>query len=196
MARLPSKKEETKNKLVASASRNFRRHGYGGIGVDGIASSAEVTSGAFYSHLGSKDGAFKAALEQGLDEVVEAMTQIQNDNGGQWTESFAHYYLGEEHVQNLECGCAMASLTLDVARMNDKNAKAFESRFSKIIEQVMLGLSGNDENDKYRRAWSFLSLLVGGLTFLRALHSKTVRKSARDGLVTSAIKVAGRAKKR
>ena len=59
-------KEETRKKIVMAASRGFRKHGYGGIGVDGLAKSAGVTSGAFYAHLGSKEGAFNTALEFGI----------------------------------------------------------------------------------------------------------------------------------
>jgi len=46
-------KEETRRKMLEAAGRGFRSHGYSGIGVDGLAKAADVTSGAFYSHFGS-----------------------------------------------------------------------------------------------------------------------------------------------
>ena len=66
-------KAETRRKIIDAAGRGFRKHGYAGIGVDGLAKSAGVTSGAFYAHLGSKNGAFEVALEAGLDEVIEGV---------------------------------------------------------------------------------------------------------------------------
>ncbi len=40
-------KEETRKKIIAAVGRCFRKHGYAGIGVDGLAKNAGVTSGAF-----------------------------------------------------------------------------------------------------------------------------------------------------
>ena len=39
-----SKKEETKNRMIDAASRSFRKFGYDGICVDGIAKEAGVTA--------------------------------------------------------------------------------------------------------------------------------------------------------
>ena len=47
-----NKKQETRKRIINAASRGFRSNGYAGIGVDGIAKEAGVTSGAFYAHLG------------------------------------------------------------------------------------------------------------------------------------------------
>lgn len=196
MAKQTTKSIETRNKLITAASRGFRRYGYDGIGVDGLASYAGVTSGAFYAHLGSKNDAFQFALEQGLDEVIAAIPQFQEQEGSNWVSHFAGYYLGEEHVNNAEYGCAMAALTIDVVRMEDGNTKIFESKFNKIISLVCQGLSGSNDEDKHRRAWGLLSLLVGGLTFLRALNSDDTRASATEAMISCAIKVAGRAKKK
>ena len=78
-------KEETRLKMRVAASRSFRAHGFAGVGVDGIAKEAGVTSGAFYSHFGSKDGAFSAALGVGLP-VDEPIGNMIVDIGGGTTE--------------------------------------------------------------------------------------------------------------
>ena len=52
------KKLETRSRIIDAAGRSFRSNGYAGIGVDGIAKAAGVTSGAFYAHLGSKKWCF------------------------------------------------------------------------------------------------------------------------------------------
>jgi TetR/AcrR family transcriptional regulator, transcriptional repressor for nem operon len=38
-------REEARAHMIAAAGRGFRRKGFGGIGVDGLAKEAEVTSG-------------------------------------------------------------------------------------------------------------------------------------------------------
>ena len=44
----PGLKQEARTKILDAAGRGFRRLGFGGIGVDGLAKEAGVTSGAFY----------------------------------------------------------------------------------------------------------------------------------------------------
>ena len=53
-------KEESRQRIVAAAGRGFRKLGYGGIGVDGLAREANVTHGAFYGHFRSMAEAFRA----------------------------------------------------------------------------------------------------------------------------------------
>jgi len=79
MTDMLTKKEETRKRMLVAAGRSFRSYGYAGIGVSGIAKAAGVTSGAFYAHFGSKDGAFSADLEDGLDEVIENIPVIQKE---------------------------------------------------------------------------------------------------------------------
>ena len=60
------RKEAGRAKILASAGRGFRRHGFGGVGVDALAQEAGVTSGAFYAHFKSKAEAFRATVSAGL----------------------------------------------------------------------------------------------------------------------------------
>lgn len=195
MIKQATKKEETRNRLLESASQAFRKHGYAGVGVDGIASKAGVTSGAFYAHLGSKDDAFQMALESGLNEVIHAIPQLQEKAGAKWVIDFVEYYLSDDHVNDLECGCAMASLTLDVIRFGDTHSKTFELKFKKIISLISQGLAGNDGELKASRAWGLLSVCVGGLTFLRALSTAHQRNETKKAIRETALKVAGKGKK-
>jgi AcrR family transcriptional regulator len=70
--------------MLEAAGRGFRSQGYDGIGVDGLAKGAGVTSGAFYAHFGSKAAAFDAALAAGLDEVIAAIPEYQLKYGDAW----------------------------------------------------------------------------------------------------------------
>jgi AcrR family transcriptional regulator len=79
-------RQKTRKRIINAASQGFRSNGYAGIGVDGIgvdgiAKEAGVTSGAFYAHLGSKDGAFQATLSVGLYEVIAEIPEFQLQHG-------------------------------------------------------------------------------------------------------------------
>jgi TetR/AcrR family transcriptional repressor of nem operon len=185
------KKEETRRKIVAAASHGFRKYGYGGIGVDGLAKSAGVTSGAFYSHLGSKDGAFNIALAVGLDEVIDSLPKFQSEHGTAWVEAFVEYYLSAEHQNDLECGCAMATLTPEVVRFGDEMHEVFEEKMSVIAKIIVQGLAGGTDENRFSRAWSLLGVLIGGINIARSMKSVGASEAVADAIRFAAINAAG-----
>jgi AcrR family transcriptional regulator len=62
-------KEQTRQRILEAAGRSFRKGGFGGIGVDGLAKEAGLTSGAFYVHFGSKAEAFRESVQQGMADL-------------------------------------------------------------------------------------------------------------------------------
>lgn len=192
----PEQKEETKKKILEAAGESFRSHGYAGVGVDGLAKHAGVTSGAFYSNFKSKKEAFDAALSFGLDEVITALPKFQQDNGSDWIKAFAQYYLSKSHRKDLACGCAMATLTSEVVRADTKAHTVYENKMLKIVDLIADGLSGGSEDEKLVRAWSFLSILIGGINVVRALKTASVSDDIAMMLEESAINAAGKVKNR
>lgn len=172
MEKQVSRKEETRRRLLEAAGKGFRSQGYAGVGVDGIAKEAGATSGAFYAHLGSKDGAFRLAVEQGLDEVVVGIPQFQKDFGKGWVEAFVDYYLGEAHLKDRECGCAMTTLSPEVVRADKSLHQLYDKKMNRIADLMANGLKGKTLEEKRAKAWSILSILIGALTLARAVGNK------------------------
>ena len=166
-------KETTKKKVIEAAGRKFRKHGYAGIGIDALAIAAGVTSGAIYGHFGSKAGAFDSALAAGLDEVLAALPEFQA-KGENWLSDFCDYYLGQEHQGDLECGCAMASLTPEVIKFDSPQKQLFETKMQRIADQLAIGLQGDDA---LARAWTVLASLIGALNLLRACDSAALKQT-------------------
>lgn len=166
------KSERTRAKLIESAGKSFRKAGYAGVGVDSIAQEAGVTSGAFYAHLGSKDGAFRTALLAGLEDVLVALPKFREEFGEAWPEAFATYYLGEAHRKDVEHGCAMAGLSPDVVRADHDLQQHYADMMQQIADEVVTGIPGDDpEGEKQQKAWSFLTSLIGALIVARAAGS-------------------------
>lgn len=191
---MTSKREETRKRMVEAAGRGFRAHGYAGVGVDSLAKGADVTSGAFYAHFGSKDAAFEAALAKGLDEVLEGVTRFQTENGADWLKAFADYYLSPEHRSDLACGCAMATLTPDVVRAGAPLNGLFEDRMKQIVSLIANGLRDGEAEDRTRRAWAVITGLVGGLTFARAVADRETSDRIAESARTAALSIAGATK--
>jgi AcrR family transcriptional regulator len=192
MRRKGVKKEETRLKMLEAARTGFSSHGYSGIGVDGLAKAAGVTSGAFYSHFGSKDAAFAAALATGLDQVIEAVPRYQREHGQDWVKAFGEYYLGRSHRGDPGCGCPMAALTSEVARSSPEFHTTYEKKMKQIANLAADGLAGTSDEDRRARAWAMLSVLIGGLNVARAVKSTKAADEIADAVKTAAIKAAGR----
>ncbi len=194
MAEKLTKRERTHQKILDAAGRNFRRHGYAGVGVDGIAQAAGVTSGALYAHFGSKDWVFVAALEQGLDEVIDAIPVFQQDHGDQWVVAFADYYLGAAHRADLECGCAMTTLSPEVVRREPSLHEIYETKMRTIVSLIAQGLRPStdaEEDDREDRAWALLATLIGGLTVARAVAAPDLAASIAEANKRTALDAAG-----
>lgn len=60
----------TKEKLLEQAIRLFAERGYAGVSLEDIAQAAGFTKGAVYSHFGSKEQTFLAALRAAAEELA------------------------------------------------------------------------------------------------------------------------------
>jgi len=168
-------KQEAKAKLLEAAGRGFRRLGHGGIGVDGLAKEAGVTSGAFYGHFKSKDAAFEAAALAGLDSLREAIASLQDEQGDHWAELFIEFYLGERLHCGLDASCGLQSLTPDVMRASEDIKASYGAALEKVAQQMAKGLQGSTEEARLQKAWSLMALLSGGVTMARSVGSRDTR---------------------
>lgn len=184
-----SKKEATHKRILEAVHSGFRKQGYEGAGVDGLAKEADVTSGAFYAHFGSKAGAFREAIHEGLAQVEEVVNNFQKEYGDQWLDKFSDFYLGEKRCEDLSNSCAMQSLTPEVTRSDDETRSTFQSDMLDIVKTFSKGLSEKDEKKNTEKAWATLSMLIGGVTLARAVKDQKLANSIANS-VKRAIKKA------
>lgn len=182
----PDHKQEARTRMIEAAGRGFRRNGYGGIGVDGLAKEAGVTSGAFYGHFKSKQAAFREALLGGVDDLRSTILSLQADHGDSWLETFIDIYLGEKRLCALDGSCALQSLTPDVQRADPEIRAAFKKQTARAVEAIAQGLK-EDAATREAKAWALVSLLTGAVTMARAVDDKAVAAKIAEGARTAAL---------
>lgn len=185
----PEHKLEARSKLLRAAGRGFRRKGFGGIGVDGLAKEADLTSGAFYTHFSSKDDAFRQVVVQGLNELRDAIAGLQASRGEAWIEAFIDLYLGEKRTCELGDSCALQSLTPEVARSDAQTQTAYEEALLAVSAQVAKGLNGTP-GERRRRAWSLLSILAGSVSLGRAVGDGDISRHIATAVRGAALRAA------
>ena len=154
----PGHKEEARSRILNAAGRGFRRLGFGGIGVDGLAKEAGVTSGAFYGHFPSKAEAFKAAAVAGLVQLREGDRRParQGRRGRGWRK-FVDFYMSVRRTCDLSESCALQSLTPEVARADHGTRAAYEAELLKVVEAVAQGLPNGSLPARRKTAWAILA---------------------------------------
>lgn len=186
-------KAETRAKILKAALNKFRSEGYGGIGIDGITKAAGVTSGAFYTHFGSKADAFRGTVVEGLEQLRTAIENNRDEGNKDWLANFATWYLSLPKARSkpdpdcllpMQGGCALPTLTPEVVRAGKETQSAYQQEIKEIINAINLGLSDEVKN-KQQFSWSMLAMLIGGVTLARSVRDRKVAAEISDAILQS-----------
>lgn len=169
MAHPIGKKEQSREKILVSAGQGFRQHGFGGLGIDGLAKAAGVTSGAFYAHFKSKTEAFRASVMRGMADLADGVGQFRR-GGGDWVARFVEYYLTNRRTCELGESCALQSLTNEVARSDPQTREAYQAELQRAIVELAAGMTTGSATGDRRKAIALLAILSGGISMARAVE--------------------------
>jgi TetR/AcrR family transcriptional regulator, transcriptional repressor for nem operon len=160
-------KARARDALVRAGARSLKMSGFNGIGVDGLAAAAGVTSGAFYSNFPNKAAMLEAVIVAGLGEPLLADTDSSTPVAGRARLiSFIEGYLSSDHSMDPGEGCVMPALSADVARAQPRVKDAYERKMILLVDRIANLLDGDE---RQRRAWSIVALMVGAIMISRAI---------------------------
>lgn len=182
-------KQLTRQRILEAAGRGFRKGGFGGVGVDGLAKEAGVTSGAFYVHFDSKAAAFQASVSQGMLALKQGLHHFQASHGANWWPEFVRFYLGEKRLCHLEESCGLQSLAPEVVRANQASREYFQAELLDAAKLVAAGPKSIDMPADTAAALSALATLIGAVTLARAVFdpdlANTIAANAERSLLPS-----------
>lgn len=185
-------KARARDALLRAGARSLKTNGFNGIGVDGLAAAAGVTSGAFYSNFDSKAAMLEAVIEAGVGEpfLTETDSMTRAEARARMI-TFVQEYINAEHSLDTADGCVMPALSADVSRADAPVKDAYQRKMSALITRIAALLDG-DESDRQRRAWSIVALMVGSIVISRGLpeHSES-RTTAIDSTLRTASSLIG-----
>ncbi len=183
----PEHREESRARILDAVGRGFRARGFAGIGVDGLAREAGLTSGAFYGHFPSKSEAFRAALRAGLEELHLGIRSFREKNGEEWVKPFVTFYLGTKRTCDRAEACALPTLSPEIERSDGKTRSIYDTELLAVATSIANGLTGVPKPERMDRAWAFLGLLAGGLTLSRAMKNKSVAEKIAAATARAAL---------
>jgi AcrR family transcriptional regulator len=181
----PDQKAKAQAAILHAGAQALRKHGFNGIGVDGLAAAAGVTSGAFYSNFANKEALLEEVIETCLGEpFVDPHTGTMEERQAQ-LRAFLAMYISDYHRQNPDQGCVMPTLSADVSRASLSVRQTYGERM-KVLADKMRNLVGGDAADSERRAWSVISLMVGAVSISQAMPDGMDAESVIRAALTTA----------
>ena len=184
----PDHKAKAREALLEAGMRSMKTTGFNGIGVDGLAAEAGVTSGAFYSNFPNKEAMLEAIIDTAVAEPFLSNTETASKTEvRRQLRKLLDVYLAVEHVEDAADGCPTPALSADVARAGTPTREAYERKLTAWAQRIADCLDGA-RSDRERRAWGILSLMVGAITISRAMSDPTTQAE----VVSSARRTAER----
>jgi TetR/AcrR family transcriptional repressor of nem operon len=185
----PDQKAKAREAIVQAGARALRTNGFNGIGVDGLAASAGVTSGAFYSNFSNKEALLEQVIATCLGEPF-----IDSESGSpaerkQRLEQWLAMYISAAHREDAASGCVMPTLSADVARSNPQTRATYRRKMVALVHQMSNVLEGTGP-DREQRAWSIIALMVGAIAIARAMHDGEEAERIIDSALQTAIALA------
>jgi TetR/AcrR family transcriptional repressor of nem operon len=165
----PDHKEKARRELVDAGARTLKERGFNGIGVDGIAAAAGVTSGALYSNFPNKDALLEAVIDTYLGDLFSATDAPTSAGRRARLKAVLKDYVSTSHCADPANGCVMPALSADVSR--SQSVKETYDRGITELVQVISGMLEGKRADRERRAWSIVALAVGAVTIARAMKT-------------------------
>lgn len=185
--RYPSdQKARARQAILQAGARALRTNGFNGIGVDGLAASAGVTSGAFYSNFSNKEALLEGVIEACLGEP------FIDSEGGSLAERQEHLkewlamYISAVHRADPASGCVMPTLSADVARSNPQTRDVYRRKMLELVHKMSNVLDGAGP-DREQRAWSIVAMMVGAIAISRAMPDGEEANQALGSALQTAI---------
>jgi AcrR family transcriptional regulator len=169
---IPSKREQTHQRILEVAARALRRSGFAGVGVADVMKGAGLTHGGFYAHFDSREALLVEALEHAdaastanLDRRAGA---LRADNSSPLA-ALVTAYLSDEHLVAHESGlgCVVGALGSEMARQETPLREVARGRIERLVGQVQAALEAEGRADAAGQALALAGAMVGALQIAR-----------------------------
>jgi AcrR family transcriptional regulator len=181
----PDQKAKARAALLEAGARALRKNGFDGVGVDGLAAAAGVTSGAFYSNFANKEALLQDVVGACLGEPFISATGTVEERKQKLREWLASY-ISVGHRDNPESGCVMPTLSADVARAHQNVRETYSERMNILASKIAEVVNG-DEVECKQRAWHTIAVMVGTVSIAQAMSDLKSAEAALNAGFASAM---------
>jgi TetR/AcrR family transcriptional repressor of nem operon len=166
----PDHKSKTHERIVKSASRQFRARGLSGPGVARVMHASGLTVGGFYKHFRTKDDLVTEAVAESLRDVRERMlSSAKQVPAAEVWKRMITKYLSIEHCEHPEVGCPIPALAPEISRTKPSVRKRIEGMLKQHRDEIMPFAPGKDAAEKRKNFIVTISAMAGAVALARAM---------------------------
>jgi len=170
MSAKAEQKQRTHEAILRSAARLLRSRGIAGARVADVMSAAGLTVGGFYAHFASKEALVDDALQRTGVELREKLFDgLEGKPAVERIEAVVRRYLSITHRDYPEGGCAMATVTGEIALSAPEHRDALARQVSAFVDELAEHLPPGTA-PRRALAYGILATFIGGIGLARALR--------------------------
>jgi TetR/AcrR family transcriptional regulator, transcriptional repressor for nem operon len=177
--------DATRNRILKTASRRFRKEGLERAGIAELMKAAGLTHGGFYFHFASKEDLVREAINDAFDQ--SSVRYARRAQRGQ-LEAIVRGYLMPCRRDKPESGCAAAALIAEIARHPISTRRAFMAKLDHLLELIGAQLPSGDATTRRRSAIGIFAVMMGTLQLARVeanpARSKEILESGIDAALS------------
>jgi TetR/AcrR family transcriptional regulator, transcriptional repressor for nem operon len=183
-------KSKTHQRIVKTASRQFRAQGLSGPGLARVMRASGLTVGGFYKHFRTRDDLVAEAVAESLRDLRERMLAAakQAPLGQAWRQIIRNY-LSIEHCEHPEVGCPIAALAPEIARSKPSVKKRIAEMLKQHRDEIIPFVPGSTATEKERNFTVAMSAMAGAISRARTMtdleEKQRILDTVRDYLLAS-----------
>ena len=171
-------KRETRERILHTASRHFRRRGGKGVAIADLMGKLKLTHGGFYKHFDSKEQLLTEAVAKAFEETEGKFNErVSGARPGTELRALIEGYLSLEHCADAGGGCPMAALATEVGRLPRPVRAQIDQAIKQRVKRVSRLMPGATEKEREQKTMALLSGLIGTVSVARALSDPKARKA-------------------
>jgi TetR/AcrR family transcriptional repressor of nem operon len=179
-------KQATRQRIVETAGRRFKRDGIDGSGIATLMADAGLTNGAFYAHFASKEELVATALTDQLRAQGERFGAQASEGG---IEEVVRSYLSVRHRDDPEDGCASAALLDEIGRCTEETRHAYTEGLLAILDGITARSKPKDPQAARVRTLGVFATMVGTLQLSRALADRELADAVLEQGVDNVLRL-------
>jgi len=165
---------ENRQRIIDTAAKLFREHGFEGIGVADLMKSAGLTHGGFYGHFKSKDDLMEQAAARAVDASMETWNHMIASAGEDALAAYVDFYTSPAHRDAPGAGCIMAALGAESARQAAPVRHTLTAGVQRLFEGLSRVVSGRTAAARREKAIVTFASLVGAMVLARAVDDNAL----------------------
>ncbi len=131
-----ARKEETRRRIIETASRLFMEKGVDGVGVDEIMRESGLTHGGFYVHFENKDALIAEAALYAVDQTMSKWQGLPKKLADKnLFDDFLQEFV-DGNISTSSPACPMALLGPDISRRSEKVQTAYVVKMRELIDYI------------------------------------------------------------